>query len=151
MRILGFFLICTISCWAQHPEDQVLAVYRQMEKAVQSGDANKTFVGLWSREKAPQAEKLRAQLHAQPHAHYTSSKVFVQGDEAVLLGQYGKDEFWNMRFVKEDGRWKIRDFAGSDKAYAPESVYAMISPPLEPSSVRGHLGRTSHRHSITHM
>jgi hypothetical protein len=131
MRILVLFLICTMGCRAQRPEDQVLAVYRQMEKAVQTGDANHTFVGLWSREKAQEAEKWRAlaQLHPQPDAHYTSSKVFVQGDEAVLLGQYGKDEFWNMRFVKEDGRWKIKEFVGSDKAYPAESVYAMIPPP----------------------
>ena len=87
MRTLVCFLICTIACRAQRPEDQVLAVYRQMEKAVQSGDAN-TFVGLWSRESAPNAEKMRPLLHPQPDAHYTSSKVFVQGDEAVLLGQY---------------------------------------------------------------
>jgi hypothetical protein len=112
---------------AQRPEDQVLAVYRQMGKAVQSGDA-KTFIGLWSRESASEAEKMGSQLHPQPDVHYTSSKVFVQGDEAVLLGQYGKDEFWNMRFVKEDGRWKIKNFAGSDKAYPAESVYAMIPP-----------------------
>lgn len=112
---------------AQRPEDQVLAVYKQMEKAVQSGDA-KTFIGLWSRESASEAEKMGPQLHPRPDLHYTSSKVFVQGDEAVLLGQYGKDEFWNMRFVKEDGRWKIKNFAGGDKAYPAESVYAMIPP-----------------------
>jgi hypothetical protein len=113
---------------AQRPEDQVLAVYKQMEKAVQSGDA-KTFIGLWSRESASQAQKWGSQLHPQPDVHYTSSKVFVQGDEAVLLGQYGKDEFWSIRFVKQDGRWKIKDFVSSDKAYPAESVYAMIPPP----------------------
>lgn len=112
---------------AQRPEDQVLAVYKQMEKAVQSGDA-KTFVGLWSRESASDAEKMGSQLHPQPDVHYTSSKVFVQGDQAVLLGQYGKDGFLSMRFVKQDGRWKIKDFAFSDKAYREESVYAMIPP-----------------------
>jgi hypothetical protein len=121
------FFICTIGCQAQRPEDQVLAVYRQMEKAVQSGDA-KTFVGLWSRESAPEAEKLGSQLHPQPDVHYTSSRVFVQGDEAALLGQYGKDGFLSMRFVKEDGRWKIKDFAFSDKAYPAGSVYAMVPP-----------------------
>jgi hypothetical protein len=99
-----------------------------MEKAVQTGDANNTFVGLWSRQKAPEAEKMRPQGHPQPDVHYTSSKVFVQGNEAALLGRYGKDEFLSMRFVKEDGRWKIKDFAFSDKAYPAESVYAMIPP-----------------------
>ncbi|MFI5117642.1 MAG: nuclear transport factor 2 family protein [Terriglobales bacterium] len=132
MRTLVCFLICMIGCQAQRPEaqrpeDQVLAVYKQMEKAVQSGDA-KTFVGLWCRESASDAEKMGSQLHPQPDVHYTSSKVFVQGDEAALLGQYGKDGFLSMRFVKEDGRWKIKDFAFSDKAYSAESVYAMIPP-----------------------
>jgi hypothetical protein len=122
------FVFCTISCRAQRPEDQVLAVYRQLEKAVQSGDANNTFIGLWSREKASEAEKMRPQLHPQPDVHYTSSKVFVQGDEAALLGQYGQDGFLSIRFVKEDGRWKIKDFVFSDKAYPVESVYALIPP-----------------------
>ena len=85
MRILVCFLICAIGCRAQRPEDQVLAVYRQMEKAEQSGDAN-AWVGLWSRESAANAEKMRPYLRARPDAHYTSSRTFVQGDEAALLG-----------------------------------------------------------------
>jgi hypothetical protein len=95
---------------------------------VQSGDANNTFIGLWSRESASEAENMRPQLHPQPDLHYTSSKVFVQGDEAVLLGQYAQDAFLSMRFVKEDGRWKIKDFVSSNKAYPADSVYAMIPP-----------------------
>jgi len=127
MRALVCFLICTIGCRAQQPEDQVLAVYRQMEKAEQSGDAN-TWVGLWSRESASNAEKMRPYLRPRPDARYTSSKTFVQGDEAALLGQIGKDQFLSMRLLKEDGRWKIKDQAFSDKAYPAESVYAMIPP-----------------------
>lgn len=121
------FLICTMGCQAQRPEDQVLAVYSQMEKAEQSGDAN-AFVGLWSRESASEAEKMRPYLRARPDAHYTSSKVLVQGDEAVLLGQIGKGQFVSMRLVKEDGRWKIKDQVFGDKAYQADSVYAMIPP-----------------------
>src|SRR5271155_895196 len=98
MRTLVCFLICAVGCRAQRPEDQVLAVYKQMEKALQSGDAN-TFVGLWSRESASDAENMRPYLRPRPDLHYTSSRVFVQGDQAVLLGQYGKDEFVSMRFV----------------------------------------------------
>jgi hypothetical protein len=100
-----------------------------LEKAVQTGDANHSFVGLWSREKKSEAEKMRAMIPPQPDVHYTSSKVFVQGDEAVLLGQYAKDDYLSVRFVKEDGSWKIEDFAGSDKPYPPASVYAMLPPP----------------------
>lgn len=129
MRSLVCLLICAIACRAQRPEDQVLAVYKQLEKAVQTGDADHSFIGLWSREKTAEAEKMRAIMHPQPEARYTAQKVFVQGDEAALLGQYSKEGFLSMRFVKEDGRWKIREFMFSDKAYPVESVYAMIPPP----------------------
>jgi hypothetical protein len=98
-----------------------------MERAEQTGDGN-AWVGLWSRESAPNAEKMRPYLRPRPDAHYTSSKTFVQGDQAALLGQIGKDQFLSMRFVKEDGRWKIKDQVFSDKAYPTDSVYAMIPP-----------------------
>jgi hypothetical protein len=127
MRTLVCFLIFTAGCWAQRPEDQVLAVYKQMEQAEQSGDAN-TWVGLWSRETVSNAEKMRSLLRPRPSVHYTSSKVFVQRDEAALLGQSGENQFLSMRFVKEDGLWKIRDQLWSDKAFHPDSVYAMIPP-----------------------
>jgi hypothetical protein len=128
MRTLVCFLICTIGCRAQRPEDQILDVYRQMEKAEQSGDAN-TFVGLWSRESASDAEKMRHYLRPRPSAHYTSSKVFVQGDDAALLGQIAEQQFLSMRLVKEDGRWKIKDQLWNNKPYHADSVYAMIPPP----------------------
>ena len=121
------FLTCTIACRAQRPEDQVLAVYRQMEKAEQNGNVD-TWVGLWSRDSASNAEGMRPYLRPRPDLHYTSSKIFVQGDEAALLGQFGKDQFLSMRFVMEDGRWKIKHVVFSDKAYHPDSVYAMIPP-----------------------
>lgn len=131
MRIvLGFCLLtCIIGCRAQSPETQVLAAYSQLEKAVQTGDANHTFVALWAREKAPEAESMRKLLSPQPDVHYTSSKVFVQGSKAVLLGQYAQDGFLNIRYVNEDGHWKIKDFASSEKPYPSESVFAMLPPP----------------------
>ncbi len=128
MRILVCLFICTIGCLAQRAEDQVLAVYKQMEKAEQTGDAN-AFVGLWSREGVANAEKMRPYLRPRPNAHYTSSKVFVQGDEAVLLGQIGEAQFLEMRLVREDGLWKIKDQLWSEKPYPADSVYAMIPPP----------------------
>src|ERR1700733_8892318 len=113
MRILVCLLICTIACSAQRAEDQVLAVFTQMEKAEQTGDAN-TWVGLWSRDALANAEKMRPYLRPRPSADYTSSKVFVQGDDAVLLGQIGEKQFLGMRLVKEDGLWKIKDQVWSE-------------------------------------
>jgi len=104
----------------------VVAVYRQMEKAEQSGDAN-AWVGLWSRESAANAEKMRPYIRPRPEVHYAMSEAFVQGDEAALLGQRD-NQFLSMRFVKEDGSWKIKDQVFSDHAYHRDSVYAMIPP-----------------------
>jgi len=128
MRTVVCLLICTIACQAQRVEDQVLAVYRQMEKAEQTGDGN-AWVGLWSREGLANAEKLRPYIRPRPSAHYTSSKVFVQGDDAVLLGQIAEKQFLSMRLVREDGLWKIKDQVWSEKPYHADSVYAMLPPP----------------------
>jgi len=98
-----------------------------MEKAQQTGDAN-TWIGLWSRESAANAETVRPYFSARPDLHYTSSRVYVQGDQAALLGQFGQDDFLSMRFVKEDGQWKIKDQFFANKAYHADSVYAMIPP-----------------------
>ncbi len=95
---------------------------------MQTGDAD-TFVGLWSREGMANAEKMRPLLRPQPNAHYTSSKVFVQGDDAVLLGQIGEKQFLSMRLVKQDGLWKIKDQVWSEMPYHPDSVYAVLPPP----------------------
>jgi hypothetical protein len=125
MRILVCFLICMTGCRAQSPEDQVLAVYKQMEKAEQSGDGN-IWAGLWARESVSNAEKMWSNMRPRPAAHYTFSKVFAQGDEAALLGQIAEKQFVSMRFVKEGGRWKIKDQVWSDQAFPVDSVYAMI-------------------------
>jgi hypothetical protein len=127
MRILFCFLICTIGCRAQRPEDDVLAVYKQMEKAEQTGDAN-LWIGLWSREQIGNAEKMRPYVRPRPDRHYTASKIYVQGDTAALLGQSGKEQFLSMRFVRQDGLWKIKDQAGSNVPYDADAVYAMVPP-----------------------
>ncbi len=128
MRTFAVLLICAMGCQAQSAEEQVLAVYRDMEKAEQTGDAN-AFIGLWSRESASEAKKILPYFRPRPDAHYKWSKTFVQGDQAVLLGQLSPGQFLSMRLAKEDGSWKIKDQAFNEKAYTAESVYAMLPPP----------------------
>jgi hypothetical protein len=120
--------MCTMACRAQHPEDPVLDVFKQMEKAQQTGDAN-TWIGLWSREKTSEAEKIRPLMQPQPNVHYTLSRIFVQGNDAALLGQIGPGQFMSMRLVTEGGHWKIQDQVFSETAYPADSVYARIPPP----------------------
>src|SRR6185437_17147234 len=77
-------------------------------------------------ESAAHAEQMRPVVHARPEVRYASSRSFVQGDEAALLGQFGNAQFLSMCFVKEDGHWKVRDEVFSDQAYHPNSVYALV-------------------------
>jgi len=124
--ILGL-LACASVCRAQTPEDAVAAVYKQLERAEQTGDG-KAFVALWSRESASNAEGMAANLRPHPEAHYTFARILVQGDRAALVGA-ATGLFWKMRFVKEDGQWKILDFVSSDTAFDPAAVYALAPPP----------------------
>ena len=104
-----------------------MAVFKQMEKAEQKGDAN-MWVGLWSRQSASNAEKMRPYLRPRPDARYTSTRIYVQGDDAVLLGQIGAGQFLSMRLVREAGIWKISDQLWGEKAFPPDSVYAVVPP-----------------------
>jgi hypothetical protein len=128
MRILLVpLLLLPVSCRAQRPEDAVLAVYKQMERAEQAGDAD-AWVSLWSRAVAPDAEKMRPVLRPQPDLHYSASRVYVQGDRAALLGSWGPEKFLTMIFIREDGRWKIKERGFRNTAPDPAMVYGMLPP-----------------------
>ena len=128
MRTLACLLICTAGCSAQRAEDEVLAVYKQMERAEQAGD-DSAWIALWSRDSIANAEKIRPIFRARPDAHYTSSRVFVQGDQAALIGEISEQTYLSMLLVKEDGRWKIKDQMWNGNLPDANSVYAMIPPP----------------------
>lgn len=133
MRIL-LALALSVICCAQRPEDDVLAVYKQMERAEQTGDAD-NWVSLWSRESSPNAEKMRPFLRPRPEIHYVASRVYVQGDRAALLGSFGPENFLTIIFVREDGRWKIKAQGFRNTAPDPGMVYAML-PPADGAFVR---------------
>src|SRR5579863_3401460 len=101
IRILASLALCAIASRAQSPEDAVRLVYRQMEHAEQTGDA-KAWIALWSRDSEGNAEKMAQHLRPRPDAHYTASTVFVQGNQAALLGQAVGLSFLSIRFVQED-------------------------------------------------
>lgn len=78
--------IASAVCRAQPPEDAVLSVYRQMERAEQTGDAE-TWFRLWSARSDTAAHpEMKSMVHARPSVHYGVSKVIVDGDRAALAG-----------------------------------------------------------------
>jgi hypothetical protein len=105
----------------------VEAVLKHMERAEQTGDFN-AWVGLWTREKSGEIEKMRPYARARAEVQYRAIKTFVQGDEAVLLVQGASDSFVTMRLRKEGGQWKIQDQAWKDTPPDANSVYAVVPP-----------------------
>jgi len=122
---------------AQRAEDSVLAVYRQMERAEQTGDAA-TWIALWSSKSDvhEHADVLKSMVRARPSVRYQASKVFVQGDAAGLIGQTA-DQYLSMHFVRESGDWKILDQSWSNVAIDPASIYALVPPREGPFSLAG--------------
>jgi len=105
----------------------VEAVLQQMERAEQTGDFN-TWVGLWTREKSGDYEKMRPYAKARPEVRYRAMKSFVRGDDAVLFVQSGPEAFVTMMLRREGGQWKIQDEMFRDTAPDPSSVYVLVPP-----------------------
>ena len=98
-----------------------------MERAEQTGDFN-TWVGLWTREKSGDYEKMRPYAKARPEVRYRAMKSFVRGDDAVLFVQSGPEAFVTMMLRREGGQWKIQDEMFRDTAPDPSSVYVLVPP-----------------------
>ena len=128
MRVLTILLLTLTACSAQSDQSKVEAVLKQMERAEQTGDFN-AWVGLWTREKSDDFEKMRPYATARPDVHYRATKSFIHGDAAVLLAQGGaSNAFVTMTLRREGGQWKIQDQLWRDTAPDPNSVYALVPP-----------------------
>jgi hypothetical protein len=127
VRVLTIFLLSLTACRAQSDQAKVEAVLKQMERAEQTGDFN-TLVGLFTREKADDFEKLRPYAKARPEVRYRLTTTFVHGDRAVLLAQGPTDLFVTMPLRREDGKWKIEDLLFRNTAPDANSVYAIVPP-----------------------
>jgi hypothetical protein len=117
---------------AQRPEDAVLSVYRQMEKAEQSGNGD-AWVALWSpkSEAIVNPEKVnefKSMIRPRPSVHYTATKILVEGERAALVGTMD-DQYLSMRFALENGTWKIHDQTWSNVPIDPASLYVLVPPP----------------------
>lgn len=124
MRIPAILLLTVTLCRAQ---SGVEAVLQKMERAEQTGDFN-TWLGLFTREKATEMERLRPYAKARPDVRYVALKSFARGDQAVLFVKVAADSFITMKLRNEGGQWKIQDELFRETAPDPNSVYALVPP-----------------------
>jgi hypothetical protein len=136
--IVSLCAVClSSSAQVQRPEDAVLAVYRQMELAEQTGNAD-AWIALWSSKSDvhENASALKGMVRARPSIRYQATRVLVQKDAAGLIGQFadrsagqGSDQYLSMRFIRESDGWKILGESFSNVAIDPDSLYALVPPP----------------------
>lgn len=128
MRYLTILVLAAAACQAQTAESEVAATVQKMERAEQTGDFN-TWLSLWTPQKATEMQRLASVASARPERQYRVSKIYAQGDAAVVLAQAVPDSFAILSLRKEGGRWRISDLAWREKAADPNSVYALVPPP----------------------
>ncbi len=97
-------------------KDAVLAAYKQLEKAVQTGDAN-LYLSLQSQKKLAEADKqaqerFRQAFSADPSVRYEVLEVRSRGDVAAVLGKItdsssAAPQYYLAKFVLENGSWRI--------------------------------------------
>jgi hypothetical protein len=98
--------------------DGVLAVYKQLEKATQTGNGN-LFVSLMSQKKTEEAkntqvlDQLRQGSPADPSVRYEVRGIKTRDDHAAILGKVissnGPLQYHLVRFILENGSWKIAE------------------------------------------
>ncbi|HEX5226821.1 MAG TPA: hypothetical protein VFW44_03890 [Bryobacteraceae bacterium] len=132
MRILAIFLVTLTACRAQSDQCRLEALVQKMERAEQTGDFN-TWIGLFTRDKAAEMEKLRPYAKARPEVGYRAVESYARGDEGVLFVKAAGSQGYSyitMKLRNEGGQWKIQDELFRDTAPDPSSVYALIPPAL---------------------
>ncbi|HEX5410306.1 MAG TPA: hypothetical protein VFZ27_00430 [Terriglobia bacterium] len=118
-------------------EQQVRAVFKQMEKAIRDGDPG---LGLSLYDRATRASMLAARgnaparkLPSHPGVHYEALEVAARDDHAALIGKitgvsHGSVQYDRVRFVREDGAWKVAEEVWSEHPADPAVLYAMLPP-----------------------
>lgn len=125
-------------------EQQVRTVFKQMEKAVREGDSDLAN-SLYDRATRAKVAAVRAKglywpAPANPGTHYEALAVAARGNHAALIGKItgvsqGSVQYDLVRFVREDGAWKVAEEGWSDRPLDPAVLYAMV-PPADGAFVR---------------
>lgn len=120
----------------QRAQEDVLAAFSLVEKAIQNGDGA-LFSSLMAR-RAPAdvnaAIKVgyRDAMPGRPEVHLEPIAVCVRGDRGFVVARYdapaGKVKTYLVRYAREDGAWKIADQMMSEAPPYRPAVYAYLPP-----------------------
>jgi hypothetical protein len=120
----------------QRAQEDVLAAFGQVEKALQDGDAV-LFTSLLARRahsgtNAAVKAAYNDPLSRRPEIHIEPIAVCVRGDQAFVLARYDEPASAArsilVRYAREDGAWKIADQTLSEAAPYRAAVYAYLPP-----------------------
>lgn len=120
----------------QSSQDPVLATYKLLEKAVQTGDA-KLYLSLQSQKKLARTnqESLRAfqeTFTANPSVHYEVVGVRTREDHAAVLGKITDastpTQYYLVKFAVENGSWKIAEDTTNSRPIATAALEAAVPP-----------------------
>ena len=121
----------------QQPEDRVIATYRLLEKANRDGDGA-LLLSLQSREALAgmtnaQKEQLSKHFPADPGLRYVPLAVGASGSRGVVIGRLDGSvrnsvKYEAVKFVLEDGAWKVDVESMSESPLDPRSLYALLPP-----------------------
>jgi hypothetical protein len=117
--------------------DGVLAVYKQLERAAQTGDGN-LHVSLMSQKKIEEAkntqllEQLRQGFPPDPSVRYEVRGVKTRGNHAAILGKIvssnGPPQYHLVKFILANGSWKIVEEGLNSKPMDPCALEAAVPP-----------------------
>ena len=123
----------------------VLAVYKQLEKAMQTGDGN-LYMSLISQKRLEKAnntkllEQMRQGFPADPSVRYEVRGVKTKGDHAAILGKLNSNDrpphYHSVKFILDSGSWKIVEVSLDSEPINPSALEAAVPPP------EGAFGRT---------
>jgi hypothetical protein len=119
----------------QRAQEDVLAAFGQIEKALQEGDAQQ-FMGLMAWRTLAGANATITVSHevgqSRPGLHLEPIAVCVRGEQAFVVARYempgSKARSYLVRYAREDGTWKIVDQHISDAVPYRSAVYAYLPP-----------------------
>lgn len=119
----------------QRAQEDVLAAFSQIEKALQDGDAQRfmSLVAVRTLARANATFKVSYDVGLpHPDLRLEPIAVCVRGDQAFVVARYeapaSNTGSYLVRYAREDGAWKIADQATSDAPPYRPAVYAYLPP-----------------------